>query len=283
MTLFDRYVVVDWSAASTPTTGNNSIWIADLVDGAESTLHNPPTRHQAAQHLTDVLSGGRERVLVGVDASLGYPAGTAALFGLDGTPWRALWASIADLSTDDERNRNNRFEVAADLNHRGGADEGPLWGCPHERFAPALRRTKPPTFPVGEFRLVEARLRTAGHYPKSCWQLLGAGSVGSQTMTLLPILHSVLDRVSVWPFTTGLSTPVEPARVVIAEVWPSMFVRAAPIGMVLDAAQVAGTAAALRDADRAGVLPDWFSPHCTPIERARVESEEGWILGPVSG
>ena len=28
MPLFDRYAIVDWSAANTPTTGKDSIWIA---------------------------------------------------------------------------------------------------------------------------------------------------------------------------------------------------------------------------------------------------------------
>ncbi len=283
MTVFDRYVVVDWSASSTPKTGADSIWIADLANGARPRLYNPPTRHQAARYLDDVVTGEAGRTLIGVDASLGYPEGTAELLELDGRPWRAMWTSIAARSTDDERNRNNRFDVAADFNRLTGQAEGPFWGCPHDRFAGALRRTKPASCPVGEFRLVEQRLRAVGQYPKSCWQLLGAGSVGSQTLTVVPILHRLLDRVEVWPFTTGLATPDDAAHTVLAEVWPSLFGHERPIGVVADAAQVTGTAERLRQADRSGALRDWFAPQCSPAERTMVESEEGWILGPMSG
>jgi len=192
--------------------------------------------------------------------------------------WRELVTSIED----DDRNRNNRFEVASAFNsvafnRSGGEAHGPFWGCPSDRFGETLRRTKPSSFPLAEYREVERQLRSTGRHPKSCWQLLGAGSVGSQTLTLLPILHCLLDRVDVWPFTTGLRLPSGDRRVVVAEIWPTMFVAEIPLGMVPDAAQVAGTADALRLADRAGALAVWFEPTIT--NRTAVEREEGWILG----
>ncbi|NNE11450.1 MAG: cobalamin biosynthesis protein CbiG [Ilumatobacter sp.] len=275
MTLFDRYVVVDWSASATPTTGANSIWIAVLDTTGEPRLHNPATRSQALDLVDDLLdSNGRS--LVGVDAALGYPSGTAALFGLDGVPWLATWRRIAELVTDDAANRNNRFAAAATLNAATGAPEGPFWGAPSDAFEPVLQRTKPPSFPVAEFRAVELALRRRGLHPKSCWQLLGAGSVGGQTLTLLPGLVRLLERVAVWPLTTGLRPPTADVDVV-AEIWPSMFVRSAAPGWVLDAAQVAGTAEACRRADRSGDLVRWLTPS-TP-DAATVEREEGWILG----
>jgi precorrin-8X/cobalt-precorrin-8 methylmutase len=278
MPVFDRYIVVDWSAAATPRTGADSIWVADLVAGARPTLTNPRTRRDAAAWLDAAFDrSGEQRILVGVDACLGYPRGTAAYFGLDGVPWKAMWDAIASLSNDDDGNRNNRFEVAAHLNERGRVRPGPFWGCVDDRSAPVLSRKKPAGFPVPEYRLVEARLRSASSAPKSVWQLLGAGSVGGQTLTLLPILRRLLDRSEVWPFTTGLWAPEPTSRIVVAEVWPSWFVREIPPGMVRDAAQVAGTAAALAAADAAGDLASWFSPSVDESEP--VVREEGWILG----
>lgn len=281
--LFDRYVVVDWSASATPNTGRDSIWVADLGAAGSPALHNPSTRAQAASILEELTTGaGRDRVLIGLDAGLGYPSGTADLFGLAGSPWAAMWGAVTERMVDDDRNRNNRFEVASAFNllafdRSGGDARGPFWGCPSDRFGETLGRTKPSSFPLAEYREVEQRLRSTGRHPKSCWQLLGAGSVGSQTLTLLPILHRLLDRVDVWPFTTGLRLPDGDQRVVVAEIWPKMFVTEIPLGTVPDAAQVSGTAEALRMADRAGELADWFEPSAT--DRLAVEREEGWILG----
>ena len=140
-----------------------------------------------------------------------------------------------------------------------------------------LCRKKPAVFPVPEYRLVEARLRAASASPKSVWQLLGAGSVGGQTLTLLPVLRRLLGRTEVWPFTTGLQVPCSATRIVVAEVWPSWFVREIPPAMVRDAAQVAGTATSLAAADAAGGLASWFAPSVDDAEP--VVREEGWILG----
>lgn len=278
MRQFDRYVAIDWSAAATPTTGANSIWAADRSRGRPAELLNLATRADAARYLDDVLAHAEhQRTLVGIDASFGYPTATSAHFGLEGVPWRAMWAAIAELSTDDDRNRNNRFEVAARLNDMSPSGEGPFWGCPDDRHVPSLRRTKPATSDLPEFRLVEQRVRSRGSYPKSGWQLLGAGSVGGQTLTLVPILERLLDRVAIWPFTTGLQLPGTGADVVIAEIWPSWFIDDIPAGMIPDAAQVAATASALHDADVGGELADWFAPRVDDPES--VCREEGWILG----
>lgn len=277
--MFDRYVAIDWSASATPKTGRDSIWIADLRHGGTVDLSNPSTRAEAATVLSGIVDGqDGGRVLVGIDASFGYPQGSAAHFGLsDDPPWLAMWTEITALANEDVRNRNNRFEVAAALNRRAAGDGGPFWGCPHDDLHPALERTKPPIFEVSEFRTVEALLRTGGRYPKSAWQLLGAGSVGSQTLTLIPVLYRLLDRIGVWPFTTGLQQPHD--RVVVAEVWPGLFLRHVPVGMIPDAAQVVATAEAMRDADTTGELPTWFTPRVD--DPAPVEREEGWILGVV--
>ena len=292
--LFDRFVVVDWSAAGSSKTGKDSIWIASLdADGAQGALDadrevrltNPATRRRAEQELV-AMSDRPVRTLVAVDASLGYPAGSAAWFGLgDDAPWRAMWRHLASTVVDDEANHNNRFEVAADLNRRGG-DVGPFWGRPVGSPLDGLDGRKPARFPVPEYRCVEERLRTAGRRPASCWQLLGAGSVGGQSLTLIPILERLLAsaRVEVWPFTTGITAPsVSAGTIVVAETWPTAFDLDVPVGRIRDAAQVDFVVRRLRDADATGELAAWFAPELDPARRALVESEEGWVLLPPSG
>ncbi len=283
--------MVDWSAAGAPVRGADSIWIADLADG-DVDLSNPSTRSAARLQLLRLVERSEaERVLIGIDASLGYPAGTAALLGLTGTPWEATWHEITLMSQDDDRNRNNRFAVAAGLNRRIAGGSGPFWGCPPSSADVDLLPTKPQAFAVGEFRRTEHCLRGRGLRPASAWQLLGAGSVGSQTLTAIPALSALRSRfpgrVDVWPFTTGLRAPrTHPGAVVLAEIWPTMFQtdadRDVDRSQVKDAIQVRSTALAVRAADRSGELARWFSPGSTGAAQSeRVVGEEGWILGVV--
>lgn len=283
--LFDRYVVVDWSAASRPVTGPDSIWIAVLDAGAaRADLVNPPTRAEAAEALA-ALRRSDARTLVAVDASLGYPRGSAKRLRVRGDPpWRAWWQYLERHLEDDASNRNNRFEVAAALNQRTkGA--GPFWGRPANRDVVGLAATKPASFRVHEFRHVEAWLRARGLHPASGWQLLGAGSVGSQTLTVLPVWERLLrgGGVDVWPFTTGLAAPTAASgTIVLAETWPTAFGLdlGGDGGRVRDAAQVDGVAAALAHADRSAELATWFAPALPASVREVVEAEEGWVLAP---
>jgi hypothetical protein len=284
---FGRYVAVDWSAKSSPATGPDSIWIAVLDTGSQAVvLHNPPTRHEARALLAAVVVDDAA-TLVGIDVGLGYPAGTAARFGLAAgvAPWLATWRWFAEHVRDDHRNANNRFEVAADLNRRSGGAAGPFWGCPPGSEYDGLSPRKVAPDPLGPFRATELALRAAGRSPMSMWQLTGAGSVGSQSLTAVPVLAGWRDdlgeRLVVWPFETGLAEPDVVANgVVVAEVWPTQFDPPYPAGTVRDAAQVAHVARALADADRSGELGRWFRPS-VPADVARaVVDEEGWVLGP---
>jgi hypothetical protein len=289
---FGRYVAVDWSARSVPASGADSIWIAVVDAGVDGTpeLHNPRTRCEAAAILAaSVLD--HAPTLVGVDVGLGYPAGTVRRFGLErpGEPaWRSMWRWLAAAVSDDARNANNRFEVAAELNRRGGEAAGPFWGCPATRTIDSLGPRKPAPGELPAFRATELALRAAGRSPMSMWQLAGAGSVGGQSFTAIPVLQRWCDalgrRALVWPFDSGVVEPaVGPGAVVIAEVWPTQFDPTYPAGTVRDAAQVAHVATRLRAADRTGELARWFEPAVAgPAADAAdaVVREEGWVLGP---
>jgi precorrin-8X/cobalt-precorrin-8 methylmutase len=294
--IFDAYVMVDWSAASTPRTGADSIWI-HLREGEGGEVRerywNPPTRTGAMALLGDILSDlvARDRVvLVGFDFAFGYPAGFAAHLHRRHADWRAVWRELANRIEDDANNANNRFRIAAELNERISGEGFPFWSCPEAAVGPTLATTKlrkSDEASLAAFRLTER----AGAGPKSVWQLFGAGSVGSQT--LLGIAHLerlrrhpwLEDRVRVWPFETGLLTMERPTtdgwRVLLAEVYPSMLPDQPDEGGVKDQRQVRRLARHFARLDRQGRLGPLFAgpAGATAEERARIEQEEGWILG----
>ncbi len=247
---FDIHVVVDWSAAGTAKRGRDSIWCACAgVDRAPNPI-NLPTRFEAAAFLDDLITSqpGR-RILIGFDFPFGYPSGTATALGLTGTPWRATWDLLTELITDDHRNANNRFDVAAELNGRLGARPGPFWGCPASRQQPGCAARSP---------------RSAARSPStacaSVSSVPGAGARSPCGSCRIPAASAVRrwwgsrcwrrccarmpHRVEVWPFTTGLGrrpAAGRPDAVVLAEVWPSRFATSHAPDVVRDASQVTQT------------------------------------------
>lgn len=280
-------VIVDWSAASRPKTGRDSIWICRR-DGAGERLDNPPTRHAARALLAEFLAGasGRgERVLLGFDFPFGYPTGFAAGLALRGPAWRAVWDEIAGLIEDSPDNANNRFAVAAELNRRISQGPFPFWGCPARAAGPFLaprHHRRHDTDGLAERRLIDRHVPTT----QPCWKLLGTGSVGGQALTGIPIARALRDdprwrpRARVWPFETGLAASPD-AQIVMAEVYPSLWRSVPRDGEPKDAAQVRETARFLAARDHAGELSDLFAgdARLTAEERRRVETEEAWTLG----
>jgi hypothetical protein len=284
--MFDRFVVVDWSANSTPKLGRDSIWVAHLDAAGNTSVTNLPTRQQAEAFLGRILETEPTlTTLVGVDFSLGYPAGTASALGAERTPWSAMWSLLADNIADDDRNANNRFAVAAELNHRLTGTASPFWGCPPSSAGQYLTTTKPPDAgPLLPFRSTEEVLRSRGHRPFSSWQLFGAGSVGSQSLLGIPVLQRLRarfgERVDVWPFTTGMASPaLGEGAIVVLEVWPSMHELGDHGDTVRDAAQVGTTANWLAEADAADGLGALFSPSLPGVVEQVAVAEEGWVLG----
>lgn len=284
--MFDRFVVVDWSANSTPKLGRDSIWVAHLDVAGTTSVTNLPTRREAEAFLGRLFETEPTlTTLVGVDFSLGYPAGTASALGADGTPWSAMWSLLTESVVDDGGNANNRFAVAAEFNRRLTGTASPFWGCPTSAAGRHLTTTKPTgATPIAPFRATEEMLRDQGHRPFSSWQLFGAGSVGSQSLLGIPMLERLRgrfeDRVGVWPFTTGLWSPaLDEGTIVVAEVWPSMRELGDYGDTVRDSAQVSATANWLADTAAVDGLGALFSPRLPPaVERVAV-AEEGWVFG----
>ncbi len=283
--MFDIFIMVDWSAANVRRIGRDSIWLCRRdIEG--EILVNAPTRYAAKELISQWLAAaGERRVLLGFDFPFGYPAGFAARLGLSGPPWRAVWDEFAALIEDDKENRNNRFDVAEALNRRVSGGGFPFWGCPKAPARAHLagkHHRRHDSDGLAERRLVDLHIPSA----QPCWKLLGAGSVGGQALTGIPVARALRDdprwrdRTQVWPFETGLHPPTQ-AQLVMAEVYPSLWaVKPAP-EETKDAAQVRTVAGYLAARDQAGELAPLFfgDPKLTPKQCEQVECEEAWTLG----
>jgi hypothetical protein len=265
---FDRVIIVDWSGRATPSPARQSkdaIWVGQCDGDGEPRDLYFRTRAAAAEWLGARLAeGGRQ--LLGFDFPMGYPTGFARrLTGSDSA--RGLHGWLAGQITDGPDNANNRFDVAAGINRRLGGP-GPFWGCPKARPRPHLSALKTVDYlalGLSEKRQVERENPPA----KPVWQLLGAGSVGSQALLGIPVIHKLAQAsgAAVWPF--------EPPRdQTLAEVYPSLLsgAVAASGDAIPDRAQVRLLARALFTLARTGRLAPLFD---TPA----AAQEEGWILG----
>jgi precorrin-8X/cobalt-precorrin-8 methylmutase len=123
------------------------------------------------------------------------------------------------------------------------------------------------------------------------WKLAYPGCVGSQTLLGIAHLHALrhhpwlADVVRVWPFETGLRALERPGpggwRVLLAEIYPSIFDSRAIAHEVKDARQVQAVVEQVSRLDEAGSLTTLFagSPTLTADQRRAIETEEAWILG----
>lgn len=299
--LFDAYVMVDWSAASKPVTGKNSIWIGVLAKDARLKFKyqsaNIETRLKAREFLEGIISkltGRGDRVLVGFDFSFGYPAGTAAALGLDTgslAPWQAMHAHLASKLKDKPDNSNARYAIAAGMNYAISRGPYPFWGAPARDEVSTLSGKKPDFEgqALAEFRIVEDWLRAQKlGQPKSVWQLAYTGSVGGQSMTGIPHVHGLrqsMPACRVWPFEfpEGAlnSETLDGVQVVLAEIYPSLVKANPESGEPLDAAQVREIARHYSKMDEKGLLQPAISTGKSLDEReiSQIQAEEGWILG----
>jgi molybdopterin molybdotransferase len=275
--IFHQVIVLDWSAAGSPKLGKDSIWIGHAT-AAGVTAENVATRHAAESRLLTLIDAAvqsRERLLIAADFAFGAPIGlTQTLTGQSHA--LALWDWLADHITDDDKNSTNYRSIAAEMNARfsGG---GPFWGNGQKSETPGLPRHKPAHPPeLAEYRNAELIGREDGLWPKTFWQLAGAGAVGAQSLTGIPMLHRLRARgnAAVWPIE-----PAETAPVVIAEAYLSLLaaeVRVATAkGMVQDEAQVRLHAEAFLNLSRNGGLAALMATG----QPAPVLESEGWYLG----
>jgi len=309
MPLFDAYLFVDWSAGNVVLPERpraDSPWIGERLRTSNrqtETYHR--TRREALEYLCERLRRhvrlGR-RVLVGFDFALGYPAGFARSMGwqVDASPWRRIWHELAERTCEQEGNRSNRFEVAAQLNALCAGDRpGPFWARPGSVDQAAIP-LRSPGFPfVSRTGVALARRRTTEqHLPRTqeTWKLAGIGAVGSQTLLGIPVVQRLRhDRelgpvCRIFPYETGFtSCPTSGAgpAIVCTEIFMGVVAQATAQAMsqdatlVRDRAQVRSQCQWVARIDRRGELGGWFAEPVglTSAERHAALTEEGWILG----
>jgi hypothetical protein len=297
--LFNSYVMVDWSAASKPATGADSIWIGALTPDARMKLtfkaSNPPTRAKAIEELEDILARclkRGDRVLLGVDFPMGFPAGTAEALKLKGDPWRATRDFLLKEMKDKPDNSNNRFALAARMNRLMSGGPFPFWGCSKKDELTTLSVKKSREHGKGdvpEFRVTEnAALAAKKARPQPVWKIAYAGAIGGQTMTGIPAIERLREKfpaLKIWPFEIPLAkvdeAALEGVRIVAAEVLPSLNATKQEVTEIRDEAQVRSICEALAERDASGKLGALFAGEAKlkDSEKAQAASEEGWILG----
>tara|TARA_R110002124_G_scaffold67232_12_gene182726 strand:+ start:1784 stop:3856 length:2073 start_codon:yes stop_codon:yes gene_type:complete len=268
VTAFQTIAMVDWSGGND--TGTNpredAIWVAVSRLGQLETpvyLRNRVEAEKWLAGLIDAEMQASRRVLIGFDFPFGYPKGFAAALTGRADPF-AVWEWF-ERQIQDTPTLNNRFDLAGQINQALGQGQGPFWSNGlRKRDIAGLPRTKAGYVnPFPDRRAAE--LRAKGSF--TCWQMAGAGAVGSQVFTGLPVLSRLRNRfagrVAVWPFE-ALDKPVA-----FVEIWPSLTVTPAPENMIKDAWQVQETVrqVAALDAEVLARILDVTAP------------EEGWIFG----
>jgi hypothetical protein len=292
-------LMVDWSGASSPSTGENSIWCGYGEWSDDQRLNitttNPRTRRAAVDEVVEWCSTrSGKRVLVGFDFAFGYPSGLANAAQLPNSggrpPWAALHDYLGNLVVDRDSNAHNLYELAATLNEKlNGGGPGPFWGCPANKECDTLttRRIGRFAFPyagLNEWRLTDAQARKHAT-PQSVWKLNCGVSVGGQTILGIHRLHQIRgelgERALIWPFETGWQLPVRSDAVVIAEIFPSVVpMLEAAKGEVKDQRQARSCVWHAARMDAHGTIASAFAPppRLSALEASRAASEEGWIL-----
>lgn len=309
MPLFDAYIFIDWSAANRPgrkQPSPNEIWIGEQIrhQGCLPEKYCC-SRSDSIEYIVDILKGHirqKRRVLIGFDFPYGYPKGFANSLGDDNgsQSWWKTWEELSRRIKDAANNKNNRFQVANDLNAKiGGSPPGPFWGHPVGQTWPNLK-PKSPDFPfhsakgvsLKRLRLGESRIGGL----QETWKLSGAGSVGSQVLVGIPKLHYLRHHIEfgqyskVWPFETHFTptpTPEKGPFILHSEIWPGIVsletecILSEGKTLIKDQAQVRAMCHWASQLDEKGELGEYFG---TPrgLTDGQIQDcvdHEGWILG----
>lgn len=291
--MFDAGLVIDWSARSRPspkTPVADAIYACGFRQGDVTHPQYFRTRHacfSACISAIDAALARGELFFLGFDFSFGYPMGfVPAVTGLADA--KSIWRYFNQHVRDDADNRNNRFDVANQINaHLSGV--GPFWGYPaqmqfdHLPHKGSARRDHG----FAEFRATEIASKTA----QSSWKLFTTGSVGSQAILGMTYLAQLMDRYGAaahfWPFDGAI--PARGPAVVVAEIYPSLFSHPSDadlqrrygsgIFQIKDACQVWRTADRLRQM----TSDEWQGLHGDDqISDPQIRAE-GWIVGVPCG
>lgn len=166
----NRAVAVDWSGREKGS--RRHIWLAEANCGRLVTLRNGRSREEVAEDLIS-LAQQDPNLVVGLDFAFSFPQWFLTSNGCASAT--DFWIFVAE---NGERWLN------------GCRD--PFWGRPG-RGKPSLE---------AHFRLTEKECPScSGITPKSCFQINGAGAVGTGSIRGMPILRSLqVGGYRIWPF-----------------------------------------------------------------------------------
>jgi hypothetical protein len=258
MPQFERYIGIDYAGAETPTSSLPGLRMYAADQAAPHKEILPPlsprkywTRKGIAEWLRDELSSPKP-VLVGIDHAFSFPI---RYFETHRLPLD--WPAFLD-----------------DFQRHWPTDEDKTYVCfvRDGDCGDGIKRMGDPSW----LRLTELWTPSA----KSVFQFNVKGQVATSTHAGLPWLRYLRarcsDKVHFWPFD-GWEIP--PGRSVVAEVYPSLWMRRFPRdGRNADQHAAYAVAAWLQRADLNGSLARYFEPPLDSEERD-VAKVEGWILG----
>ncbi|MEM8555068.1 MAG: molybdopterin guanine dinucleotide synthesis [Pseudomonadota bacterium] len=273
--MFDTIAMVDWSGGQDrgPKPRPDSIFLCvargDQVEVPIYLRNRAVAMVQLADLIANELAAGR-RLLIGFDFPFGYPEGFAAL--VTGAPDPLALADWFAAALPPDAPDDARFHIAAELNARLGGN-GPFW-FRFKNGPEGLPLKKPAWLDRGFLEKRHVETLAPGAFLS--WQMGGAGSVGSQTMTGMAALSRLRrwfpGQVGVWPFE--LDCPV-----MLVEIWPSLIDATVKAHMrqdeIKDAAQVRVLACAVAQMVSEGALAAVLDD----VDDGAPRSEEGWILG----
>ncbi len=270
MIRFDSFAMLDWSSGNDtgPRPRRDAIWLGLVRGGVEEEPRYFRNRVEAEAALVALIeaecAAGR-RLFIGCDFPFGFPMGFAERLTGSTDPL-AVWDWL-EARIEDSPKANNRFDLAGEINARFPG-VGPFWfnGLKREIAGLPRRDTR------AGHGLPDRRRADAGAPGSfSAWQMGGAGAVGGQVLTGLPVLNRLRRRfagqVAVWPFE-ALERPVA-----LVEVWP---------GLINRAVKRAEAAGGIRDAHQVRLMVHALArlnPATLAAMLAVDASEEGWILG----
>lgn len=184
-----RVLGVDWSGAADPAAQRRGIWVADAVDGELRSLSSGRTRLETVDHIMRSVEAEPD-TLVAMDFSFGFPAWWISGCGAHDGP--GVWERAAE---DGERWLHDCAP--------------PFWGRPGKPRPNHLPGQSP-------WRRTEMELREGGLFPKSTFQIGGAGSVGTGSIRGMAALRALRrSGMAVWPFDS-----CSPDRPLVVEAYP---------------------------------------------------------------
>lgn len=208
---FDCFIGIDWSGAKSPV-HTKSISVAcsvakeNAVELIKPTSHRHWSRSDIA-NLIQSLTHKSERILIGIDANLGYARTVLAQqFGVN-TDYKDLWRSVDTLSS-----------VYPNFFAEG------FWQNWPEFFWTEGKRPDHITLPK---RIVEQVCGEAGlGWPESPFKLIGPKQVGKGGLAAMRMMYflkqKMKDQICVWPFERDIA---DKAQIVITEIYPRQFLK----------------------------------------------------------